>query len=501
MSDLEGGILAERDATADIQRSFDNGGIEAVISLLKDARVSVVGRRTCPYSIEAKRLLESSLRSCDGGVLFCVWIEDIHRSGTALLSQLKHQCSCHTVPIIFIGGEYVGGCDDITDMNSKGELLARLCDAIEGNKYGSDDRLEDERMNNLSGDLDSFMSQNVSSEEKTHYIPDEKFFDAQATPALTKYAPKAYPPLFYFPEVVDNNVVRVVGLQVVIINVLAIIWRKHVWAHYMILGLALDNLGRFVFGPGPSPLGQIAKSVTVPLQPSFKPGIPKQFATGCGLSMSIVATVFLFVTGFDPERVIASCFMGVYAALAGLEAGINFCMGCYIFGWLVRLGAFPKEIYSLCIASIPEFYYRYHEATKVMDLPKPENITLHYPGKPPSSIDVKYKTKSNDHDTQSYGLVKYTKATHFGIVLGILGLAALWRLAGDSQYIVNTNAPGDVLAIMGACSYISYISIHDAICQVQEKSVQGLDASSQQQCPGDPTSQLCAAGFLHVWPI
>ena len=89
----------------------------------------------------------------------------------------------------------------------------------------------------------------------------------------------------------------------------------------------LDNLARFIWGPGPSPLAQLAKIASfLVAAPKFKPGMPKQFANGCGLSMAIIATVFLFVTGFDPERIIASCFMGVYAALAALEFGIDFCM-------------------------------------------------------------------------------------------------------------------------------------------------------------------------------
>lgn len=449
MNDVEAGSTPANQGLARFQSSFDNGGVQEVLSLLRSERVSVVCRRSCPYCMEAKRILDSTMMACDGGDVVYLWIEDMD-GGSAMLSQMKHELACSTVPMIFIGGEFVGGCDSITKMRSKGELLARVCNAVGGKGYDSNECLK-ERLNNLSGDLDSFMTEETQAEDD-YYIPDEKFYDAQSAPALTERAAKAYPPLFYFPEVVDNNVVRLVGLQVVIVNILAIVWRKNVWTHYMILGLALDNLGRFMFGPGPSPLGQLAKCLAVPLQPSFKPGIPKQFANGCGLSMSIIATVFLFVTGFDSERIIASCFMGVYAALAALEAGINFCMGCYMFGWLVQCGVFPKEIYSLCISSVPEYYYTYEEATKVLELPEPEHVTLQYPGKPKSAIDVKYKTKSNDHDAQSFGLVKYTKASHFSIVLGILGLAALWRLAGNSQLLVYTNTPGDVFAIIGACS-------------------------------------------------
>lgn len=37
--------------------------------------------------------------------------------------------------------------------------------------------------------------------------------------------------------------------------------------------------------------------------------------------------------GFDPEEIIPSCFLGMYAALAALEAGLDFCMGEHQWQW------------------------------------------------------------------------------------------------------------------------------------------------------------------------
>lgn len=86
--------------------------------------------------------------------------------------------------------------------------------------------------------------------------------------------------------------------QVVVVCILAIIWRTHTWAHYLVLGLALDNLGRLLFGAGPSPLAQAARCGAALLKPSFRPGVPKQFASACATIMSVVATVFMFLSGW-----------------------------------------------------------------------------------------------------------------------------------------------------------------------------------------------------------
>lgn len=85
--------------------------------------------------------------------------------------------------------------------------------------------------------------------------------------------------------------------QVVAVCIVGIVWRTHAWAHWMILGLALDNFGRVVFGAGPSPLAQLARCGAALMKPSFRPGVPKQFAAACGTFMAVVATVLMFTEG------------------------------------------------------------------------------------------------------------------------------------------------------------------------------------------------------------
>lgn len=446
-------------------------GVQGVLKKLKESSVAIVGKKTCPFCMESKAILESAVEQAGerADSITFLWIEQVAKGGN-LLAELKKELNHSTVPMIFIGGSMVGGCDTITQMKSDGVLNSALLRAFSVKPQPTEEQVVTSK--GMSGNLDMLMeqlnetnSQDEDLKDEDHYLPDERFEDRLMHPALTEGASKVIPPLFWFPEVVDNNVVRLTGVQVVVINILAIIWRKHTWTHYMILGLALDNLGRLVFGTGPSPLGQLARCVAVPLKPNFKPGIPKQFAIACGLTMSVISVIFLFVTGFDPERIIASCFMGVYAALAALEAGINFCMGCYMFGWLVKLGILPKEIYSLCISMMPEYQYTYDDATKVVEVNAPEKVRLQYPGKDKSEIDVRYKVKSSDHDSQSFHIIKYTKASHFNIVLAILGLASLWRLAGTSD-IGNavgfsiSNTPGDVFTVMSVVLMVLFGSLY-----------------------------------------
>jgi hypothetical protein len=265
-------------------------------------------------------------------------------------------------------------------------------------------------------------------------------------------------------KVVDGNVIRLTAVQVVTACVIAIIWRKHAWAHYLVLGLLLDNLLRLFWGAGPSPLGQIARCAAVPFQPRFRPGVPKQFAIACGTMMSALATIFLFTSGYDNDEILPAVILAVYAFLAFLEGSIDFCMGCVMFGWGVKFGIFPNEVYALGIACKPEYEYTYDDSIKHIDLPEPERLRVGYPNKPPSAIDVRYKVKSNDHDRQSSHMIKYAKVTHFNIVLAVCGLAALWRAAalpelGGAAGLNVSNSVGDVFAIAGTVIYVIFTGL------------------------------------------
>jgi len=51
-----------------------------------------------------------------------------------------------------------------------------------------------------------------------------------------------------------------------------------------------------------------------------------------------------------------------------------------MFGWMVRLGLLPPEVYALGIATKPEAEYTYEEAVKRLDLPEPQKVGCHVLG-------------------------------------------------------------------------------------------------------------------------
>jgi glutaredoxin len=63
----------------------------------------VLPEHTCPYGVEAKRLLERSGYA----------VEDNHLTSREQTDLFKAQRGVATTPLIFIGDERVGGCEDL----------------------------------------------------------------------------------------------------------------------------------------------------------------------------------------------------------------------------------------------------------------------------------------------------------------------------------------------------------------------------------------------------
>lgn len=82
------------------------------------ARVEIYTKFLCPYCARAKRLLS------DKGVQYEE--TDISMGGSVREQMLSRSNGRTTVPQIFIGGQHVGGSDDLAALEREGRLDAML---------------------------------------------------------------------------------------------------------------------------------------------------------------------------------------------------------------------------------------------------------------------------------------------------------------------------------------------------------------------------------------
>jgi hypothetical protein len=148
--------------------------------------------------------------------------------------------------------------------------------------------------------------------------------------------------LFSFPHPVNEKAARSVAGLVVVLAVATLA----TGAWWLSVPLALGFWARVLTGPTLSPFGQLATRVIAPRlgAPRYVSGPPKRFAQGMGAAMSTTAAV-LALSG---AHTAATVVLAVLIAAATLESVFALCLGCQVFGLLMRLGAVPDDVCAEC---------------------------------------------------------------------------------------------------------------------------------------------------------
>jgi Domain of unknown function (DUF4395) len=150
--------------------------------------------------------------------------------------------------------------------------------------------------------------------------------------------------VFSFPNPVNEVSARLVAGGVVVLSLLTIA-SGELWVTAVI---AYGFVARVLTGPTLSPLGQLVTRVIAPrlrVAPRPVPGPPKRFAQGMGAVVSLTAVVLGLGFGLDDE---AYAVLGLLVVAATLESVFAFCLGCKVFGALMRVGIIPATVCERC---------------------------------------------------------------------------------------------------------------------------------------------------------
>ena len=149
--------------------------------------------------------------------------------------------------------------------------------------------------------------------------------------------------LFAFPNPVNEKAARVVA-GVVLGTVVVILATG---AYWLLIPLAYGFWARVLTGPTLSPLGWTAQNVAAPWLGEKKPvpGPPKRFAQGMGAVMATLALVFWLAVGSETATDVV---LAMFVVAAGLESIFAYCLGCQVFGLLMRAGVVPETVCAEC---------------------------------------------------------------------------------------------------------------------------------------------------------
>ncbi len=127
---------------------------------------------------------------------------------------------------------------------------------------------------------------------------------------------------------IDENVVRLIALQVIMIVFTSLRWQLG----FPLFVLFADFVLRAFTGQ-PSPLAAVAKVIVDLLKLQAKPQLatPKKFAAGIGSVLSLSLFILVSCHQYQTAKMIGS----IIILFALLEAVFKICVGCYIFNLFV----------------------------------------------------------------------------------------------------------------------------------------------------------------------
>jgi hypothetical protein len=151
-------------------------------------------------------------------------------------------------------------------------------------------------------------------------------------------------PLLGFPNPVNEVSARLVAGGVVVMAGTALAFRQP----WLLAPIAYGFVARVLTGPKLSPLGQLVTRVITPrldVAPKMVAGPPKRFAQGIGAVVTGIAAIAHF--GFG-QTTAAYVLLALIVVAATLESVFAFCIGCRIFGLLMRRGVIPEDVCERC---------------------------------------------------------------------------------------------------------------------------------------------------------
>ena len=150
------------------------------------------------------------------------------------------------------------------------------------------------------------------------------------------------PPIFSFPNPVNEKAARTVAVGVVAMGIAFVVTG---WT-WLLIPLTYGFLARVASGPRLSPLGQIATRIVAPRlgEPTMVAGPPKRFAQLIGALFTATASILVLAGAVGAAQVV----IGLLVVAAGLEGFGGVCLGCIMFGQLMKVGVIPESVCVEC---------------------------------------------------------------------------------------------------------------------------------------------------------
>jgi hypothetical protein len=133
-----------------------------------------------------------------------------------------------------------------------------------------------------------------------------------------------------------------------------------------------------------------------------------------------VATICAFTDDTNIGLAICMAFLAFAAALEGF---INFCLGCFMFKYMVHFGLVNKSVIERCNDTFDEQLIAMDYEDQRLNEGPQQSVVITFPG---SKMFHSYKRKTDEQILEGFHLIKHCEITYFGAVMGLTGNAVVW---------------------------------------------------------------------------
>lgn len=378
-------VNPEPDIESSLATDVTQQDAEATIvdDLIKNHGVLLFSKTTCAFCLELKRTLQSY------GIPYAVFEVDRVAKVVDFVAKLNDISGIKTFPNLFIKGKSYGGCMDMKKKEFDLELLP-LFASVERKPKEAEDRV------------------------------------SRTT-------------LFWFPDTINKTAAQASGCIAAIICILCVIFWKRRATKWVVLGLAIDFFMRILFGASYTPIGMASSILTNHKKPVFAAGPPKQFAAFCGFFMSCLSAGLLL----GNQQLAGTIVVGVLIFPTALEGIFDYCLGCVIFGFLIRFNLVPASIYRPYLNLYLDKNWAWDFTHTQPSQPEAESTRVLLPGQTViTKVDLVRKDRiETEYKLQDVHLIKHARVELFSLPMTLAALAFCFKLA-SSSIVLGTQQMG-----------------------------------------------------------
>lgn len=132
---------------------------------------------------------------------------------------------------------------------------------------------------------------------------------------------------------------------------------------------------------------------------------------------------------FLGRRIVGLAFTCGLGGATALEGFVGFCMGCWMFGFLIKFGLVSPYIYQVFTNIKVETTAQWEEMNRRLHEAPLQAVHVPFDAEHPTQVDYKFQPKTDDQIREDFHMIKHVKISHFIMCMGLIGFADAYKLA------------------------------------------------------------------------